>query len=118
MGECIQWNCKNRSESFADGSGLPFSYNENHPSNLSAVRHALFYGCLYDRMGLSWKAGVAAEVLANTKHSIGGNIYNAKIYIETADLFAWTAVVIVISVVLEKLMVKLMKAVGKKYNLS
>lgn len=69
-------------------------------------------------MGLSWKAGVAAEVLANTKHSIGGNIYNAKIYIETADLFAWTAVVIVISVVLEKLMVKLMKAVGKKYNLS
>ena len=69
-------------------------------------------------MGLSWKAGVAAEVLANTKHSIGSNIYNAKIYIETADLFAWTAVVIVISVVLEKLMVKLMKAVGKKYNLS
>lgn len=69
-------------------------------------------------MGLAWKAGVAAEVLANTKHSIGGNIYSAKIYIETADLFAWTAVVIVISVLLEKLMVKLMEAVGQKYNLS
>ena len=69
-------------------------------------------------MGLAWKAGVAAEVLANTKHSIGGNIYNAKIYIETADLFAWTAVVIVISVLLEKLMMRLMKTVGKKYNLS
>ena len=69
-------------------------------------------------MGLAWKAGVAAEVLANTKRSIGGNIYNAKIYIETADLFAWTAVVIVISVFLEKLMVKLMRAVGQKYNLS
>ena len=69
-------------------------------------------------MGLAWKAGVAAEVLANTKRSIGGNIYNAKIYIETADLFAWTAVVIVISVLLEKLMMRLMKTVGKKYNLS
>lgn len=66
-------------------------------------------------MGLAWKAGIAAEVLANAKPSIGGQIYNAKIYIETADLFAWTTVVIIMSVILEWLMIKIMKAVGKKY---
>ncbi len=67
-------------------------------------------------MGLTWKAGIAAEVLANTKHTIGGQIYASKIYIETADLFAWTAVVIAMSVLLERLMVWVMKKVGQKYN--
>ena len=54
-------------------------------------------------LGLAWKAGVAAEVLANTRLSLGGKIYAAKIYLETPDLFAWTAVVIAMSVALEKL---------------
>lgn len=69
-------------------------------------------------MGLAWKAGIAAEVLANAKPSIGGEIYKAKIYIETADLFAWTVVVVIMSVILEWLMVKIMKIAGKKYNVS
>ena len=69
-------------------------------------------------MGLAWKAGIAAEVLANAKPSIGGEIYNAKIYIETADLFAWTVVVIIMSVILEWLMIKIMKTAGKKYNVA
>lgn len=60
-------------------------------------------------MGLAWKAGIAAEVIGNTKLSIGGQMYNAKIYIETADLFAWTVVVVVLSVLLEKLMARLMQ---------
>nr|WP_319490159.1 ABC transporter permease subunit [uncultured Caproiciproducens sp.] len=67
-------------------------------------------------MGLAWKAGIAAEVLAVTPLSIGRQIYSSKIYIETDDLFAWTVVVIIMSVVLEWLMVHLMKIVGKKYN--
>jgi len=69
-------------------------------------------------MGLAWKTSIAAEVLASTKFSIGGQIYDSKIYIETADLFAWTAVVIVMSVILERLMVAVMKKVGQKYNVS
>ncbi len=67
-------------------------------------------------MGLAWKAGIAAEVLANSSLSIGGQIYQSKIYIETADLFAWTAMVILMSVLLERLMVLLMSKAGKKYN--
>ena len=67
-------------------------------------------------MGLAWKAGIAAEVLANTRDSIGGRIYGAKIYLETADLFAWTAVVIVMSVALEKLMLQIIRRAGRTYN--
>lgn len=54
-------------------------------------------------LGLAWKAGVAAEVIGVTKDSIGRQLYYSKIYLETTDLFAWTAVVIVLSIVLEKI---------------
>ncbi len=54
-------------------------------------------------LGLSWKAGVAAEVIGVTQDSIGRQLYYSKIYIETADLFAWTAVVIILSLALEKI---------------
>ena len=54
-------------------------------------------------MGLAWKAGVAAEVLALPKVSIGLMIYNTKMYLETVDLYAWTVAIILVSVLLEKL---------------
>ena len=53
-------------------------------------------------LGMCWKAGVAAEVIGVPKGSIGEKLYNAKIYLETPDLFAWTIVIIVISFVCEK----------------
>lgn len=56
-------------------------------------------------MGLGWKAGIAAEVLSTPRLSLGGELFSAKIYLETADLMAYTAVVIVLSLVLEKLLV-------------
>ena len=62
-------------------------------------------------MGLAWKAGIAAEVLASPSLGIGTELYNAKIYLETADLFAWTAVIIAISVALERLFIKLLRRV-------
>jgi len=52
-------------------------------------------------LGLAWKAGIAAEVLCLPVSSIGRELYNSKIYIETADLFAWTFVVILMSMLLE-----------------
>ena len=53
-------------------------------------------------LGMCWKAGVAAEVIGVPRGSIGEKLYNAKIYLETPDLFAWTIVIIVISFVFEK----------------
>ena len=53
--------------------------------------------------GLCWKAGVAAEVIGIPGGSIGEKLYHAKIYLNTPDLFAWTIVIIGISVLFEKL---------------
>ena len=68
-------------------------------------------------LGLSWKAGVAAEVIGVTKDSVGRQLYYSKIYLETADLFAWTSVVIIMSIALEKLFVWVVGRIGKKLHL-
>ena len=52
-------------------------------------------------LGLAWKAGIAAEVLAAPARSIGKELLDSKAYFETADLFAWTVVVIVLSLIIE-----------------
>jgi NitT/TauT family transport system permease protein len=57
-------------------------------------------------LGLGWKAGIAAEVLSTPDLSLGKSLYESKIYLETQDLFAYTAVIIILSMVLEKLIVK------------
>ncbi|MBO4220662.1 MAG: ABC transporter permease subunit [Clostridia bacterium] len=65
-------------------------------------------------LGLAWKAGVAAEVLSLAANSIGKNLYNSKIYLETADMFAWTAVVIIMSIILERFMMLLLGSLQRK----
>ncbi len=54
-------------------------------------------------LGLCWKAGVAAEVIGLPDGSIGERLYEAKVYLMTPDLFAWTAVIILISMLFERL---------------
>lgn len=63
-------------------------------------------------MGLSWKAGIAAEVICTPASTIGAGIQNAKIYLETPSLFAWTLTVIVLSMLLEKLLGMILKKHG------
>ncbi len=65
-------------------------------------------------LGLAWKAGIAAEVICYPAHSIGANLNNAKVYLESEELYAWTIVVIVISVLIEKGVVSLLELVVKK----
>ena len=48
-------------------------------------------------VGLCWKSGIAAEVIGIPDGSIGEMLYMSKIYLETADLFAWTLVVVLAS---------------------
>lgn len=67
-------------------------------------------------LGLCWKAGVAAEVIGIPQNSIGENLYNAKIYLDTAELFAWTIVIICISVFFEKGFLKLIDVLVKYLN--
>ncbi len=51
--------------------------------------------------GLAWKAEIAAEIIAYTKHSIGQGINDAKYNMDTATVFAWTLVIIFFSIILE-----------------
>lgn len=60
-------------------------------------------------LGLGWKAGIAAEVLTVPKQSMGRMISEAKLYLMTEELFAWTLTVIVLSLLLQKMMLRLMK---------
>ncbi|MCM1186496.1 MAG: ATP-binding cassette domain-containing protein [Lachnoclostridium sp.] len=61
-------------------------------------------------LGMGWKSGVAAEVIGTPDFSIGGQLYLSKIYLDTAGLFAWTAVVIVLSFLFEKVILWLAEA--------
>ena len=60
-------------------------------------------------MGLAWKAGIAAEVICNPSTSVGNGIYESKVYFEPAQMFAWTTVVVILSIILEKLMLKILR---------
>lgn len=59
---------------------------------------------------MSWKAGVAAELIGVPDGSIGERIYQAKLLLETADLFAWTIVVVVVAWAFERALLAGMRA--------
>ena len=58
--------------------------------------------CVKVSLGMSWKSGVAAEVIGLPADSLGERIYMSKIYLDTAGLFAWTLMVILLSFFFEK----------------
>ena len=59
-------------------------------------------------------AGIAAEVLTVPRSSIGRMIYESKLYLETTSLFAWTLTVILLSLVIERLLLRLVRQIGRK----
>ncbi len=63
-------------------------------------------------VGMGFKSGVAAEVIGQANLTIGNAMYRSKIYLETADLFAWTAVVILLSWLIEKGLTLVLKRVS------
>lgn len=60
-------------------------------------------------IGLSWKAGTAAEVIGIPEGSIGEKLYEAKVYLSSGDLLAWTVVIVVASIAFEKLFIFLVR---------
>ena len=58
--------------------------------------------------------GVAAEIIGMPKGSVGQMLYMSKIYLDTDDLLAWTVIIVVLSVIFEKLVVLALKAALKK----
>lgn len=75
---------------------------ESLPALLSAFSLAI---------GMGIKSGVAAEVIGQTSLSLGNALYRSKIYLETGQLLAWTAVIILLSWLLEKGWIALLRAI-------
>ncbi|MBQ9785230.1 MAG: ABC transporter permease subunit [Clostridia bacterium] len=63
-------------------------------------------------IGLAWKAGIAAEIIVRPMGSIGLMIGDAKYYLMAEDMFAWTLVVILLSLAIESLFSFLLGRLG------
>ncbi len=63
-------------------------------------------------LGFGFKSGIAAEVIGIPAKSIGRKLYEAKLYLMTKEMLAWTVVIIIISIIFEQavlLMIKLLQ---------
>ena len=68
----------------------------------------LLSGCK-TALGLCWKSGIAAEVIGMPRGSIGERLQQAKVYLATPELFAWTLVIVLVSVAFERLVLLLLR---------
>lgn len=71
------------------------------------------YSCLKISLGMSWKSGVAAEVIGLPDFSMGERLYMSKIYLDTAGLSAWTLMIVLVSFLFEKAVLKLVRIYGE-----
>jgi NitT/TauT family transport system permease protein len=65
-------------------------------------------------LGFAWKAAIAGEVISmGARNTIGGSMHVARTFLQTADLFAWTIAIVVLSFLMEKAFFKLFGRVKK-----
>lgn len=67
-------------------------------------------------LALNIKLIVAAEVIAGTVRSIGNMMTEAKLYFETAELFAIVLLMVIVAVVVELVFHKIATKIGGKYE--
>ncbi len=68
-------------------------------------------------IGFAWKAGIATEVFGIVQCSLGERFYEAKIYLETADLFAYTAIIVMLSWLFSKILQACLRKMTQRYAL-
>ena len=66
-----------------------------------------FTAAAVNALGFAWKSGVAAEVICRPVNSIGRLLQDAKLYLETPRVFALTAVVAALSLLIELIIKRL-----------
>jgi NitT/TauT family transport system permease protein len=59
-------------------------------------------------LGFAWKSGIAAEVITKPLYSLGSMLEQSKTHLEIAEVFALTAVVAMLSLLLEITLKKLL----------
>jgi len=83
---------------------MPFRNKMNYIYRPELKGQAL--GGMKSAVGMSWKAAVAAEVIGLANSSIGERLYTSKIYFDTAGVFAWAIVVVILSKICEDIVIK------------
>ena len=66
-------------------------------------------------IGFAWKSSITAELVSSIKYGIGNEIYLAKLYLETESIFAWTFVIIILSLIFQKIFREILNGFNKKY---
>jgi len=64
-------------------------------------------------LGFAFKAGVAAELIGLARNTIGFNLHTARIFLQTADVLAWTIAIVILSYIMEKIFLLGLKKVEK-----
>ena len=112
--QSLSGDCCRGSEAVGDVKGVrAFRLKTFRCCYLPAIL-PFFLSAVSSALGLAWKSGIAAEVLGRPLTAIGTKIYESKVYLETADLFAWTLVIILLSVALERLLLWVTDRVQKR----
>ena len=73
-----------------------------------------FMAACRSSLGMAWKAGISAEALSTPSNSIGTELTMSKIGLDAAPVFAWTIVVIILSLIIEKLFVWGLEVLGRR----
>ena len=63
-------------------------------------------------IGLAWKSVVAAGVVCLPEAAVGTQVYFSKLYLDTPALFAWTLIVVALSLTVERIARRLL--LGRK----
>ena len=105
----IVWESTTAGLAGVDKSLLEFS-RAYRLTRLDTLRHVVLPALLphlsaavCTAIGLAWKSGIAAEVLCLPKAGIGTQVYFSKLYLDTPALFAWTLVVVALSMTVERI---------------
>ena len=77
------------------------------------VISSYIFPAIITSVGLAWKSEIAAEIIAYTKNSIGMHINDAKTFLMTPTVFAWTAVITIMSILLEIVIRKLLRGIKR-----
>ena len=85
-----------------------FSFKKKFTVLMLPVLSGYVFPAVITAVGLAWKSEIAAEIIAYTKNSIGMHINNAKSLLLTPTVFAWTVLVIVMSLLLEWMIKRLL----------
>ena len=102
-----------------DVTGARQAADMYHVSVLDRMRHVrwpVLWPFLLSSAGVAmrmcWRSTVAAELITQVGHSIGFELYHAKIYLETAELFSWMVLLILFGNVSEWILKLLMSLCG------